>query len=206
MEGQEVVLEKLLDANHSAFVFPENHSDLHLGDVLFYNMGTQLRKNDIQSHTAAYNLACKADRLFPDSFVSDVFSDIYHFAVAENPARKSGILPPRFSPIIPDLAKITVADHQRVLASRRDPDLVQNVARDASPIAEPSGSHPRSSATRTPITEPRPTQTPVITPARPALGSNPFMSPAAPKSKSPSQAWPACPAQLLPAQSPRPLH
>ena len=42
MEGQEIILEKLLDANNSAFVFPENHSDLHLGDVLFFNMGSQL--------------------------------------------------------------------------------------------------------------------------------------------------------------------
>lgn len=56
--------------------YPENQSDLHLGDALFYNMGTQLRKNEIESNTAAYDQAYKTDMLFLYSFISDVFSGI----------------------------------------------------------------------------------------------------------------------------------
>lgn len=73
MESQESVLEKLLKENQNAIIFPKNHSKLQIRDVLFFNMGSQLRKNEIWSHTTAYNLIFKEDSLFLDSFVSDAF-------------------------------------------------------------------------------------------------------------------------------------
>lgn len=134
IEGQDFVLESLLEANHHDLIFPEKHFDLHLGDFLFYNMGTQLKENGIWSHNTAYNTLYKVDMMLLNWLVSDAFSDIYHFAVTENPAHKLGILPPQFSPTIPDLEKITVVNHQRVLASKLKLSLVQNVARATSPI------------------------------------------------------------------------
>lgn len=59
--------------------------------------------------------------------ISSVISN--NIMLMKNQTVNQGFSSPKFSPMIPDLAKISVADHQRVLLSRSNPSLLQYVER-----------------------------------------------------------------------------
>lgn len=44
MKGRFVVKDKLLIQSHNVVMYPANHTDLDLVDVLFFNMAAQIRK------------------------------------------------------------------------------------------------------------------------------------------------------------------
>ena len=65
MEKKLVVEDQLKEAGHNVLIYPANHANLHLGDVLFYNMGDLLRKRRPADHTFVFQYAGDIPMLFP---------------------------------------------------------------------------------------------------------------------------------------------
>ena len=98
MEKRLVVEDRLKGAGHTVVMYPENHSNLHLADVLFFNMGTLLRERHNSGPSLPFQYADNIPSLFPPSVVEDMFSEMLFFASSLNPHTKSSKLPPANPP------------------------------------------------------------------------------------------------------------
>ncbi|KAJ9058301.1 hypothetical protein DSO57_1013786 [Entomophthora muscae] len=73
MEGSSTALEVIQGCGHQASVYPAGHADVHLADVIFFNMGSTLRERRPQAFNKLYLGVLDHIFLFGCQMVADLF-------------------------------------------------------------------------------------------------------------------------------------
>lgn len=84
-------------------IYPEYHSDLNLGNVLFFNMAAHLSKLKMNRHMDAYFDVNLGRKLFLDNNVDLFFHQMMQYATWLTPHSKIKVLPPGGFPMITPL-------------------------------------------------------------------------------------------------------
>ena len=105
MEGSSTALEAIQQRGHQASVYPAGHADVHLADVVFFNIGDTLRERRPQAFNDLYLGVLDHNSLFGRQMVADLFAQMVFHVNMGNQLRKDKRLPPRatatYQPIQP---------------------------------------------------------------------------------------------------------
>ncbi|KAJ9050304.1 hypothetical protein DSO57_1015695 [Entomophthora muscae] len=71
MKGSSTALEVIQQHRHLASVYPASHADIHLGDVVFFNMGETLQERHPQAFNNLYLGVLDHNSLFGHQMVAD---------------------------------------------------------------------------------------------------------------------------------------
>ncbi|KAJ9079248.1 hypothetical protein DSO57_1037377 [Entomophthora muscae] len=88
MEGSSTALEAIQGRGHQASVYPASHADVHLADVVFFNMGSTLQERRPQAFNNLYLGVLDHNSLFSYQMVADLFAQIVFHVNMGNQSRK----------------------------------------------------------------------------------------------------------------------
>ncbi|KAJ9073660.1 hypothetical protein DSO57_1013902 [Entomophthora muscae] len=116
-DHKEETVKDIRDAGHQVEIYPANHADLHLGDVLFYNIGSLLRKHNPTSFKQVKSLITNQEALFPATAVKALHSVIVSYANDSKKLNKDSRLPPRHSPLFIPAPVVTEQQYEQLKAA-----------------------------------------------------------------------------------------
>ena len=93
----------LTSAGHIVKAYPQNHVDLHLGDVVVSNINSQFRQIQPLSFQEAIHHLSDTSTLLPGSFVGRCWSDILRLAYNTSDKKACLLLPRRHTVIPPPI-------------------------------------------------------------------------------------------------------
>ncbi|KAJ9058696.1 hypothetical protein DSO57_1009775 [Entomophthora muscae] len=93
MECTEVVSKKVQADGHNISVFPAGHAVLHLGDVLFFNIGDTICGRNPTIFSQVVGTANNNTGLFPRQKVAEMFTKMAFNALSSSQSSKDPQLP-----------------------------------------------------------------------------------------------------------------
>ncbi|KAJ9086093.1 hypothetical protein DSO57_1007755 [Entomophthora muscae] len=99
MECAEVASKKIQAESHNISIFPVCHADLHLGDVLFFNIGGTIRERNSTTFSQVLSSANNPSVLFPHQKIAEMFTKMAFNALVKSQSPKDPQLPPCDSPV-----------------------------------------------------------------------------------------------------------
>ncbi|KAJ9071283.1 hypothetical protein DSO57_1038472 [Entomophthora muscae] len=127
-DHKEETVKDIQDAGHQVEIYPANHADPHLGDVLFYNIGSLLRKHNPTSFKQVESLITNQEALFPTTTVKALHSVIVSYANDSKKLNKDSRLPPRHSPLFIPTSVITEQQYDQLNAAAKKCPLLSHSA------------------------------------------------------------------------------
>ncbi|KAJ9055966.1 hypothetical protein DSO57_1037904 [Entomophthora muscae] len=109
MVGSSIVLEAIQERGHQASMYPTGHTDIHLADVVFFNIGDKVWERRPQAFNDIYLEVLNYKSLFGCQIMADLFAQIVFHVNMGNQSRKDKHLPPcttaAYQPIQPTTDK-----------------------------------------------------------------------------------------------------
>ncbi|KAJ9057080.1 hypothetical protein DSO57_1025911 [Entomophthora muscae] len=93
MECTEVASKKIQAEGHNISIFPAGQADLHLGDVLFFNIGDIICGCNPTTFSQVVSAANNPSVLFPCQKIADMFTKMAFNALSNNQSPKDPQLP-----------------------------------------------------------------------------------------------------------------
>ncbi|KAJ9065471.1 hypothetical protein DSO57_1019379 [Entomophthora muscae] len=79
MEGSSTALKAIQQHRHQALVYPASHADIHLGDVIFFNIRDTVQERHPQAFNDLYLGVLDNNSLFGHQMVADLFAQmVFH--------------------------------------------------------------------------------------------------------------------------------
>ncbi|KAJ9080832.1 hypothetical protein DSO57_1020815 [Entomophthora muscae] len=94
MEGSSTALKAIQKRRHQTSVYPAGHADIHLGDVVLFNIGDTVREHRPQAFNDLYLGVFNHESLFDQQMVADLFTQIVFHVKMGNQSCKDKHLPP----------------------------------------------------------------------------------------------------------------
>ncbi|KAJ9052458.1 hypothetical protein DSO57_1033926 [Entomophthora muscae] len=95
MEGSSTALKAIQGCGHQASVYPASHAYIHLGDVVFFNIGFTVQEHHPQAFNGIYLGVLNHNSLFGHQIVADLFAQMVFHVNMSNQSRKDKRLLPR---------------------------------------------------------------------------------------------------------------
>ncbi|KAJ9056270.1 hypothetical protein DSO57_1034996 [Entomophthora muscae] len=92
MEGSSTTLKAIEQRGHQASVYPAGHADIHMADVVFFNIGDKLWENLPQAFNNLYLGVLDHNSLFGHQMVADLFAQMVFHMNMGNQSRKDKLL------------------------------------------------------------------------------------------------------------------
>ncbi|KAJ9066814.1 hypothetical protein DSO57_1005777 [Entomophthora muscae] len=94
IEGSSTALKAIQGRRHQASVYPAGHTDVHLADVVFFNMGSTLQERHLQAFNDLYLGVLDHNFFFGCQMMADLFVQMVFHVNIGNQSRKNKHLPP----------------------------------------------------------------------------------------------------------------
>ncbi|KAJ9067341.1 hypothetical protein DSO57_1000253 [Entomophthora muscae] len=124
MEDSSTTLEAIQGRRHQASVYPASHADIHLADVIFFNMGSTLQERCPQAFNNLYLGVLDHNFIFGRQMVADLFVQMVFYVNMGNQSRKDKRLPPRATATYQPIQPMTNEEYNKcyMAAVRIHPD------------------------------------------------------------------------------------
>ncbi|KAJ9083522.1 hypothetical protein DSO57_1033964 [Entomophthora muscae] len=94
IKGSSTVLKAIQGHMHQAPVYPTGHADIHLADVVFFNIVDTVQQRLPQAFKDLYIGILNHDSLFGQKMMADLFAQIVFHVIMDNQLQKDKRLPP----------------------------------------------------------------------------------------------------------------
>ncbi|KAJ9050935.1 hypothetical protein DSO57_1009542 [Entomophthora muscae] len=102
MEGSSTALKAIQGRGHQASVYPAGHADIHLANVVFFNIRDTVRQCCLQAFNDLYLGVLDHKSLLGCQMVADLFAQMVFHVNMYNQSCKDRRLPPRVRNAFPD--------------------------------------------------------------------------------------------------------
>ncbi|KAJ9049905.1 hypothetical protein DSO57_1019665 [Entomophthora muscae] len=94
MEGSSIALEAIQGRRHQASAYSASHTDIHLADAVFFNIGDTVQEHRPQAFNNLYLGVLDHGSLFDCQMVANLFAQIVFHVNMDNQSQKDKCLPP----------------------------------------------------------------------------------------------------------------
>ncbi|KAJ9060428.1 hypothetical protein DSO57_1030986 [Entomophthora muscae] len=106
-----VAFKKIKADGHDVSIFPARYANLHLGDVLFFNIGDTICGSNLMTFSQVVSVANNNTLLFPCHKVANMFTNMHFCAFGIRQSQRDSQLPPCDSPVYKPITVLSESEY-----------------------------------------------------------------------------------------------